>query len=216
MKQLLTAVVFGGVLIATIPAVAAESNTSTSQSSGQTTTSSQSSEQELEKIEQAKTPEELKARVQQSKNALKTKLTNADIQRIVSKCAPSQVKINTFLQGRYKNDKAYQARYESFIQRLEKLSATLKQNNIDTTTLDQQIAVLKQKLSAYQASVTAFRAAVADAKAIDCKTDPTGFKAALENARTKAQAVRQANKDLEGYAKTTIKATLETIKASRS
>lgn len=216
MKQLLTAVVFGGVLIATIPAVAAESNTSTGQSVGQTSNSTQSSEQELEKTEQAKTPEELKSRVQQSKNALKTKLTNADIQRIVSKCAPSQVKINTFLQGRYKNDKAYQARYESFIQRLEKLSASLKQNNIDTTTLDQQIVMLKQKLTAYQTSVTAFRAAVADAKAIDCKTDPTGFKAALENARTKALTVKQANQDLETYAKTTIKATLETIKASRS
>ena len=141
---------------------------------------------------------------------------NAEIQKLVTRCAPSQIKINTFLQGRYKNDKPYQARYEAYINRLDKVSAKLKQNNVDTTELDSQIVVLKQKYEVFKNAVETFRTAVGDAKSMDCKTDPTGFKVALEDARAKAVLVKQANQDLDTYAKTTIKATLEKIRASRS
>lgn len=209
MKRLLMGVVLSGLLIISVPVSAMttdNTNTQTTQSNANTSSSDDTKAN----------AEQLKARVQERKALMKTKLTNTEIQKLVSKCGPSQVKINTFLEGRFKNDTPYQAKYEAYIKRLENLSAKLKLNNTDTTELDAQIVILKQKYETFKTSVTSFRTAVSDTKTIDCKTDPTGFKASLDEARTKALAVKQANLDLETYARTTIKATLEKIKATRS
>ncbi len=213
MKQRLVGPLLGVLLALSLPAALVSAETSNPES---TTNNSATNTQTKQEAEKALSPEELKARIQEKKTRLKTKLSNAEIQRLTLKCEPSQVKINTFLQGRYKNDTPYQAKYEAFIKRLEKLSATLKQNNVDTTELDAQIVVLKQKYNTVQVAVANFRTSIADTKAINCKTDPTGFKASLEDARAKAAAVKQANQELEGYAKTTVKATLEKIRATRS
>jgi hypothetical protein len=212
MKQQLVGLVFGGLLALSVPVAVVSAETSNQES----TTNSSTTTQTKQEAEKALSPEELKARIQEKKTRLKTKLSNAEVQKLTLKCEPSQVKINTFLQGRYKNDTPYQAKYEAFIKRLEKLSATLKQNNVDTAELDAQIVVLKQKYNAVQVAVANFRTSIADTKAINCKTDPTGFKASLEDARAKAVVVKQANQELESYVKTTIKVTLEKIRATRS
>lgn len=210
MKRLLLGVVLSGMLVVSVPVSAVTSETNNSQTTQSTTPTTTSLE------DKKAAAEKLKARIQERKAAVKTKLTNAEIQKLVTNCSASQVKINTFVEGRFKNDTPYQAKYEAYIKRLENLSAKLKQNNIDTTELDAQIVVLKQKYETFKTSVTNFRTAVADAKEVDCKTDPAGFKASLEDARAKAVLVKQANKDLETYARTTTKATLEKIKATRS
>lgn len=212
MKRLLLGVVLSSMLVVSVPVSAMTSETNNSQTTkpAQTTSTNSSTDDTKANLEQ------LKVRINERKAAIKTKLTNAEIQKLVSKCSPSQVKINTFIEGRFKNDTPYQAKYEAYIKRLENVSAKLKQNNIDTTEIDAQIVVLKQKYETFKTAVASFKVAVTDAKAIDCKTDPTGFKASLEDARAKAAVVKQANKDLETYARTTVKATLEKIKASRS
>ncbi len=208
----MSSLVLASLLVLNTSVAVASAETSNQES----TTNNSATTQTKQEAEKALSPEELKARIQEKKARLKTKLSNAELQRLALKCEPSQVKINTFLQGRYKNDTPYQAKYEAFIKRLEKLSVTLKQNNVDTTELDAQIVVLKQKYNAVQVAVANFRTSIADTKAINCKTDPTGFKASLEDARSKAAAVKQANQELEAYAKTTIKATLEKIRTTRS
>ena len=101
------------------------------------------------------------------------------------------------------------------MQRLEKLQGRLKQNNLDTTKLDGEITVLKQKIQTLKIAVDQFVLAVNDAKAIDCKNDVTGFRAALDDAKPAAVALKMARADLAKYARATIKVTLDELKAQR-
>jgi chromosome segregation ATPase len=181
-------------------------------SQGAPSESSNTAQTEAAKTEAAT---KLKQRSEERKNRLKIRLDNAQAQRLSAKCGAAQGKLN-YQVARFENsDKPYRAKYDNYIQKLEKLQARLKQNNIDTAKLEGEIAILKQKNQVLKTAVDQFVLAVNDAKAIDCKNDPTGFRAALDEAKTAGTNLKAARIDLEKYARETIKATIEELKAQR-
>jgi chromosome segregation ATPase len=157
---------------------------------------------------------ELNSRVNERKTRLKTKLDERQADRLKQRCAPAQQKLTAVLERFNNSNQPYSAKYESYLARLAKLQTKLKENNIDTTTLDQQIAEYSNKYQALKDATEKFKQSVNDAKQVDCVSDPDGFKAALDDARAEAQAVRQVRADLQTYAKETIKPSLHSLKES--
>jgi chromosome segregation ATPase len=155
----------------------------------------------------------LKQRSEERKARLKTRLDNAQFKRLGISCSGAQGKLGASIARFENSDKPYRVKYDNYLQRLEKLQARLKQNNVDTTKLDSQIVTLKEKIQTLKTAIDTFTQAVNDAKSIDCKNDTTGFRAALDDAKNNAVAVRAARTDLEKFARETIKATIEELKA---
>lgn len=155
---------------------------------------------------------ELKKRVDERKARLKTRLDATTKQRLATKCTPAQQKLSEFRGRVTKNDQAYLGKYDAFIKRLEKLEAKLDEEGIKSSELLNQVGELKVKYQALVDAIENMKTSVEDAKSVDCKTDPEGFKAALDDARTQAEAVKSARGDLENYIKTTLKPTIQALK----
>jgi chromosome segregation ATPase len=151
-----------------------------------TTSSDTSTEQENEKEIQdtAKDITALKARLEARKAALKTKLTAAETLRIKNKCATAQGNLSS-VRGRIKGIETSRAQvYDNLTDRLTKLSSRLSDQGVDVATLNSEITELKAKITTFETDLAAYKQAVTDLAAMDCKSDPTAFKASLDAART--------------------------------
>ena len=146
------------------------------------------------------------------KEALKIKLTAKEEQRLKLRCTSAQGKVRS-MQGRIKGyDTSHTAVYGGLAERLTKLVDTLKAQDVDTTQLAAQVAVLTTKSNTFKSDLATYKDDISDLAEIDCKTDAVGFKAALEAARTKQAALRQQAVDIKTYVKETIRPTLQTIR----
>lgn len=87
----------------------------------------------------------------------------------------------------------------------------LKAKNVDTTTYDSQVAELKTMVTTYETDLAKYKEAVSDLQELDCTSNPDGFKAALEAARTALGKVNTDGQAIKSYLSKTIKPTLKTI-----
>lgn len=154
----------------------------------------------------------IKSRVEKLKTDLKIKLTTVEEARFKERCKAAQgtvgALITRFGTGVIKRTKAY----ENLSHRLEDLIPKLKAANINTTELEQQKTELDAKIATYNTDLAAYKQALNDLKAFDCVTDPTGFKAALEAARTAHAALMTDATAIRSYVVDTIKPTLSEIR----
>ncbi len=155
----------------------------------------------------------LAERISKRKAELKTKLTNAEKTRLQSKCKAAQGLVSS-VSGRIKGIETSRTEvHKNIINRLTKLSEKLKNKGVDTTELDADIAVLQTKIDTFKTDLTTYKQAVSDLAEMDCTTDPDGFKASLEAARTARATVHQDSKDIRSYVQDTIKPLLKSIRA---
>lgn len=181
----------------------AEDTTSSNNSDTASTTPKKEPEVDLQKI---------KERVEKHKAELKIKLTAVQEARLKARCIGAQgiVKLG---EDRLKANVPKRVKaYNELQDHLSKLIEKLKTKGIDTTTLSQQKTVLDGKIASFNTTQSDYQQALSDVRAMDCKTDPAGFKAALETARTKRDAVIQAALDIKNYVQNSIKPTLKTIR----
>lgn len=151
-------------------------------------------------------------RIAEHKELIKTKISNAKKLRIQSKCKAAQGKVSS-VEGRIKGLETSRAQvYKNIINRLTKLSEKLKAKEVDTTELNADIVVLQEKMTKLNTDLAEFKQIVGDLAAMDCATDPDGFNAALEAARTARQQVHQDGLDVRAYINDTIKPLLKTIR----
>lgn len=178
-----------------------------------TTTTPTTTQTETEK---PRTPEEIKAlidRVQARKTELKTKLRVTEKARIQSKCKASQGKVSS-IKGRVNGLETSRGQvYKNVVNRLKDLSEKLKNRGADTTALDAAIVTLESKIATFQTSLAAYKEDVSDLAALDCQSDPDGFKASLDASRLAQQQASQDAKAVKGYVNETIKPILKTIRA---
>ena len=191
-------------------------NNDTTKVAETTTTSSdtsteQQNEQEIE--DTAKDTTALSARLEARKAALKTKLSAAETLRIKNKCATAQGNLSS-VRGRIKGIETSRAQvYANLTDRLTSLSGKLSDQGVDVTTLNSEITELKAKIATFQTDLTAYKQAVTDLAAMDCKSDPTAFKASLDTARTALAKVKTDGEAIKTYVNDTIKATIKDIRA---
>jgi hypothetical protein len=199
-----------------IPAVqvgyaVAEEGSGSETTATETTTAEESTE-DSSTTSAADKAKQLAERLAKRKTELKTKLAAAEEARIKNKCKASQGKLSS-LEGRIKGIKTSRGKvYANLVERLTKLSAKIKAKGLDTTKLDTQIKELQTKIETFNTDLTAYQQAVADLAAMDCAADPTAFKAALEEARSKRQTLVTDAKAIKAYVEDTIKPTLKDLK----
>lgn len=168
-------------------------------------------------------PKALAERIAKRKTDLKTKLTNAEKLRIQSKCKASQGSISS-VKGRINGIETSRTQvYKNLVSRLTDLSAKLKNKGIDTAGFDAQIAKLQTLINTFNTDLAIYKLAVSDLVDVDCATDPEGFKASLEAARSSqavvskdAAAVRTEVNDVIKPLLKTVRAQLETPKTEGS
>jgi peptidoglycan hydrolase CwlO-like protein len=159
---------------------------------------------------------ELQTRVQKRKESLKTKLTTVEQKRLQTKCKNSQGLISS-LKGRITGIETSRAQvYTNLVDRLNNLQSKLDTKGADTAELKTEITTLQTKIDTFKTDLAAYKQSVSDTAALDCTTDPTGFKASLEDSRTGLTKVRTDAQDIKTYVNDTIKPTLKKIRATLS
>ncbi|HSX46953.1 MAG TPA: hypothetical protein VLF87_03130 [Patescibacteria group bacterium] len=146
------------------------------------------------------------------KAELKTKLTTLEKTKITTKCVAAQGLISS-VKGRVKGIETSRGEvYKNMVDRLTDLSGKLKAKNVDTTALDADIATLQGKITTFNTDLATYKQAVTDLSAMDCKSDPDGFKASLDAARSALTKVSQDALAIRSYVNDTIKPLLKTIR----
>jgi signal transduction histidine kinase len=175
------------------------------------TTADQENEQEIQTT--AKDTAALKARLEARKAQLKTTLTALEQAKIKTKCATAQGKLSS-VRGRIKGIETSRAQvYDNLVDRLTSLSTKLSDKGLDTSELDSEITELNAKIATFQTDLATYKQTVTDLAAMDCKSDPTAFKASLEAARTAQAKVKEDATAIKTYVNDTIKATLKDIRS---
>jgi len=154
------------------------------------------------------------ARVESYKKTLKETLTAAVKTRITERCVASQALVKVRSTNNSNAGAARTTSYNAIATKLESLSTAAAAKGAPVTTLNANITELKVKIVAFTTADTTYKDALADLSALDCKTDPTAFKAALETARSDQASVFAASKAIRAYLVDTVKPTLSAIKTA--
>ncbi len=170
--------------------------------------SNSSSDTSTTSAETKKDSTTLQQRIEKHKTELKTKLTSLEETRLKARCKAGQgiVKI-----ARERADGVTPNRvkaYQELQEHLTKIIAKLKALGIDTSALEQEQAVLATKAAKIKSDFETYKQNLSDLKDVDCVSDPTGFKAALETARTTHDSLVKELADIKAYIINTIKPTL--------
>lgn len=144
-------------------------------------------------------------RAQERIAQLKTKLTAAETAKLKLKCVASQGKLQS-LSGRINGIQASRSEvYDATIARLSLLAERLKKLGVDSSQMQTHIDKLKTLIATYKTDLETYRTAVEDASALDCASDPTAFKAALEQARTAQVGVYKDVTSIRAYVQNDVK-----------
>ncbi len=131
----------------------------------------------------------LEQRIAERKTLLKTKLDAAAQTRIKARCAAAQKLVTT---AKTRSDKAVENRqkaYEAVQTRLSSLLAALEKNGVDTSSIKELQTQVKTAVDKLKSDVAAYNQTLSDLSSMGCTTDPAGFKATLETARTQRQQI---------------------------
>jgi chromosome segregation ATPase len=145
---------------------------------------------------------------------LKVKPTTAEVARLKLKCVAGQTKVKA-LETRVDNGITTRIEaYNNLTDRLEKLTTKLKAANVDIAKLEEETTELKTKISTFEADLAKYKVTLQDLRALGCQADPTGFKAALEAARSARATVAADAAIIRAYVKDPIKVTLADLKTN--
>jgi|GEM_PF-1079819 len=194
-------------LIANAEDGSSSTSTTSTSSDGSVKTSTESTETETSDDSAGRA-----SRIAEDKKKLKTALTDAIKVRIAARCAGAQALVKG--KGTI-NKTATNARtkaYKTIVSDLQSLSTSLAAKGSDVTELNSEITVLQAKVVDFNTANTAYQNDLSDLSALDCKTDPTAFQAALQVTRTDQATVFTDATAIKTYVKDTIKPTLKTLK----
>lgn len=189
----------------------------TDSNTGTTTNTTISPDKPSEQQTTAPKPEEVKAareaRIKKQKETLKVKLGAAEKKKIQEKCKAAQGKTSS-VSGRINGLETSRAQvHVNMFNRLDKLTVKLEARGADTTQLKAELTVLAGKVDKFHADLAIYKQSVQDLEALECATDPEGFKAALLTARTNLETVKADAKDVQTFLKETIKPLLKSIRS---
>lgn len=162
------------------------------------------------------TTETIAQRVSKYKLALKAQPTAAEQAKIKVNCKAAQVKGRVLSTQITQKVTIRSAVYVSVTKKVDDLITDLKAANVDTAKLETQRDELKQLVKTYGNDLKTYQENIADMNAVDCLTDPTAFKAALESARSSQAVVLKDITAIRTYINDTLKPTLKDINANNA
>ncbi len=150
----------------------------------------------------------LQQRITQRKNERQSRLNIDDKQRLQSQCTLAQSKLrtlgDTYSSSSDKRDKVYR----NIDATLWIIIGKLKLADKDTYSLEQQRTSYIKRVQAFENQSDQFQQAVKDIVAMNCKADPTGFKALLQTARLYNAQIRSSFIGIKSYLIDTIQPTI--------
>ncbi len=155
----------------------------------------------------------LQARVEKHKADEKLKLTTAETQKLQTKCKVAQTPIKTLGDKVHANVDQRNKAYEELSTHLTALLPKLKAKGLDTAELSSEQQTLATKIATYKTDVATYQQDLTDLNAMDCASDPTGFKASLTTTRTLRENLSKEIADIKTYVTNTIKPTLAKLRA---
>jgi len=150
-------------------------------------------------------------RIEAYKKNLKETLTTTAKTRITDRCVAAQALVKTKSASTLTASSARVTTYATIADELQTVADSANSKGADVLPLEDSIKVLKVKITAFQNASTTYQQGLNDLAALDCKVDPTAFKAALETARTAQASVLTSAKDIKTYLSTDIKTELKAI-----
>lgn len=164
------------------------------------------------------TPEQRKAkvdaRIKEAKEKMTAKVSAQESKKIASVCKSAQTKIEK-LQANIANivDNR-QEKYTKISTKLADVSAKLKAAGADTTELETAIAGMETKVTEVNTTIEAYNTSLSDLASMDCEADPSGFKAALDQARSQRTDTVLMTGTVKIYVNETIKPILQSLRTS--
>lgn len=141
-----------------------------------------------------------------------TQLSRTDESKIKLRCGVAQSTLKN-LQTRVATVQTKRGEAYGTIQTdMDKLITRLKDQAFETTTIEGAVDAYDAKIAGYTTTMNAYKQAIDDAVAVDCATNPLGFKVALEVARRAHASLLIGVTDIRSYALNTLKPTLGQVK----
>lgn len=155
----------------------------------------------------------IEERVQNRRDALTQQLDAIRVQRVAARCENIKSKLEIVFDKADKLNNSHIERYSSLGEKLISLSDRLSNNQINTAVLDTLISEFNQLTEQIETDFQIYHQALEDALEIDCATDADSFLLALEEARQYRTAINSSVKSIGSLVNTSIKNTLNDIKA---
>jgi len=153
-------------------------------------------------------------RVDAYKKNLKETLTTTVKNRIADRCQAAQTLVKVKTRNNTDITEKRTEKYDGIVAKLESLATRLAGEDADVSALNANIVELKSKITLFTTANESYQDALSDLETVECKTDPTAFKAALEAARAAQVKVHDAAKEIRTYLVGTVKPALQAIKAA--
>lgn len=140
-------------------------------------------------------------RVQERKARLSENITAAQQARIERLCQNAQKRIEKAQEVAVKFNDKHDKRIRDLLDKLSEFSKRQKNKGADTVVLDTVLTDILSREEAVKTAYSDYINALSDSSGIDCQSDPTGFKASLDDAREQFQTLRTARQTLRGTLK---------------
>ncbi len=156
--------------------------------------------------------ETLKERIAEHKKEFAEHLSEVEHEHLMARCKFAQGIVEKHHhQLEMRGSKRTEA-YGMLDKLLENIIPKLKNRGLDTTELEQERAALNEKAGKIKDDFTSYAQDLGDLKDMQCQSDPSGFKAALQAARKVHKAIVQDIVGLRTYVRETIIPTLKELR----
>lgn len=158
---------------------------------------------------------EIEKRISERKSRLKLQLSEAQKQVVKTRCNGAQTKLTTLQTNAEKHSTQNDDRTNKIVEKIDKIIDKLKDAGYNTESLEKAKAIVDEKNKALQEAYQAYVNALSDAAKNDCKRDPEGFKASLEESKAKFKELRAARADLRGALREQLRPALQDILSNK-
>lgn len=170
--------------------------------------------QESEDVTAETKAEQRAARIQALKDKKQERITQLEQKRITQKCKPAQNIIDKLQSSMNKVVENRKEKYGNLTSKLSELSTKLLAAGVDTTELDSAITEIEMTISDAILLIENYNTSLSDIAAMDCESDPEGFKLTLVEARVQRTEIISLQGTLRSGVNEKIKPLLDSIKLS--
>ena len=152
------------------------------------------------------------ARIEAYRQRASETLTKSEERRLAGLCSAAQTAVTRLQAGA---DTVAENRKNAYTKMNEKLDALVKKlqsAEVDTAELSAAVAQFSIMTDGITEIIAEYQTTLTDVAEMDCANDPSGFKAALANARQERLQIVTKSQELRSYFTDTIKPLLQTAR----
>jgi hypothetical protein len=148
---------------------------------------------------------DIQDRINKYKEKASERVSAAREARLQARCQNAQTKLTNIANSASTVVTNRQAVYQRLIDRVAVLSSGLQAAGIDVSGLEASVTELQGLLEAFTVEAEAYQVALNDLGAMDCESDPTGFQAALSEARRARGELFKSSQTIREYVQETVR-----------